>query len=93
MNQPWSGGHLGTLPSHSTNRMPEQHYYDNRLSHSMPAGTTREEFLRQSQGCAVQNDYVKYGYGSKPVEEQPEMVDDRYITQHGRLVWLFGWHT
>ena len=100
-----SDNYSGALPSHPANQMHGQQYYNSPerlshstpsgmtreqfLSHSTPAGMTREEFFRQSRGGVVQNDYIRYGYGSKPVEvpdEPPVMVeDDRYITNvHAR---------
>ena len=80
----------------STGRMPVQ----DRNAFSTPVTTTREEFLRQaerelaqnnrveSQGGAMQNNYVSYG-SSKPVDvtNKPE-EDDRYVANvHARLVY------
>ena len=84
----------GTLPT----RSPPG---SDRNAISTPVTMSREEFFRQAeneavqndraqpQGGAVQNDYVRCGYGnSKPVDvpDEPE-EDDRYVANiHARFV-------
>ena len=76
----------------------------NQQSLSTPVEMTRDEFFRQAQHSgvarsntlhnppsgagAVQNDYVRCGYGSKPVNllDEPD-EDDRYVPNiHARFV-------
>ena len=90
LTQSWHGGSLPTSPDRQSHTAPVEMTRDEFFRQAQHSGAARSNSLRNSHtgAGAVQNDYVRCGYGSKPVDlpDEPE-EDDRYVANiHARFV-------